>query len=197
MIKSKPNYSKKKKQVQLSFIVTALVVVVSAFAIYFGLLGKAGGSNGGAVIENTMFTFDPSRAPGWWQGATNETSMVVFGEGEAHGCFVSLERREGSMSIGTEMDRIRQEVESGGQHQFIQAGSRDFILDTLSGVKQYSLQLSNTTISEYAEPIKAGQAFGFVPIDEEHYVQVKGICDTYEQLEYIDPALQAFSLNRD
>ena len=148
----------------------------------------------GRSAETSPFSFNTSGAEGWWQGAVDARSIVLFNERDAKGCFVSLVYKEGVVDRDRELSKRKSETESSGQYSFVSAGSKQLSLRTSSGQKPYELHLSSIIVPAGADDVKRGQAFGYVQLID-GYVEAMGVCDTPEQIESIYPALTALSVD--
>ena len=191
MIKEKSNSRRK----YTAIIISVLIIggTVAAANIFFVKRDSGAVAASEEAPQASVFTFDEKAAKGWWQGATDEKSMVVFGENEAKGCFVSLEYKKGVVDVDEELARVKNEVESDGQYTLVPAAVKTLSLQTSSGQEQYKLHQSSIVVPDGAANVKRGQSFGYVQLSG-GYVNLIGLCDTPEQLESVHPALAAFSV---
>jgi hypothetical protein len=143
------------------------------------------------VSKQPLFSFDTKKAPGWWQGATNDTSMAVFDKNQVHECFVSAEYKKGTVNADAEINKINTELtQSGGGYTVTALGSQAIELQTSSEPLQYELLQSSVSTPAGAEKLKGGQEFGFVQLSG-GYIKIMGYCDTPEQLPNTIESLQA------
>jgi hypothetical protein len=132
---------------------------------------------------------------GWWQGATNETSMALFDEDKVMACFTSAEYKQGIVDIAAELKEIEVQIQkSGNGHTMTSLGSQTLAIQTAGGPRQYELHRSTVVTPPGSEKIKAGQEFGYIQFSK-GYIKIMGYCDTPEQLPATIPALQAIKFN--
>ncbi len=190
----------KHKQHQLKInrslvILSVAAIVVAAFIstiIYRNHTTASSASKSDtSVSRQPLFSFDANKAPGWWQGATNRTSMAVFDKDQTHACFVSAEYKKGTVDVDTEINKINADLtQSGNGYTVTPLGSQTLELSINSTPQQYELKQSSVTTPEGAEKVKGGQEFGFVQLSK-GYIKVMGYCDTPEQLPGTLASLQA------
>lgn len=167
--------------------VSILLVVASAFVVYKIMHNRAETAAAkppvGAAVKS-MFSF--TGATGWWQGATNETSMAVF---HKYDCFTSVEYKTGTVDIDAELEKVQNSVASG-DYTVIPGSTQTLMLQTKLGPQKYELHQSSVVIPQGAMPVKAGQEFGYLQLSD-GYIKIMGYCDTPDQLPATIPALQA------
>ncbi|MEO6761761.1 MAG: hypothetical protein ABI220_05345 [Candidatus Saccharimonadales bacterium] len=141
----------------------------------------------GAAVDSQ---FSSTRANGWWQGATNMTSMALF---HKYDCFVSVQHKSGTVDVASELQKSQNEAIGGG-HTVTLVGSQTLSLKTTSGDVQYELQQASVTSPDGTDKLKGGQEFGFVQLSN-GYLKVMGYCDTATQLPSTIPALESIKFD--
>lgn len=190
-IKQKNIYRKK----IIVAVMLAILTVTGTGGTIFALQGSSqttAETRDNKAIES-MFSFsDPQ---GWWQGVTTKTSMVVFDNNSSHACFVMLEYISGSVDADSEINKINAELTKHGENYAITPlDTKKLELHTTAGPVGYELRQSSVTTPPGSSKVKGGQAFGYIQLSD-GYVEIKGYCDTPEQLGSIMPALEAIKFD--
>jgi hypothetical protein len=142
---------------------------------------------GAAVTSQFAFT----GSTGWWQGATNKTSMAVFQD--THSCFVSAEYKTGTIDAAAELQKIQSSL--AGQGYTVTPGSTQTLtLQTAASQQHYELHQSAVTTPTGSSKVEGGQEFGYVQLSV-GYIKIMGYCDTADELPATIPALQAIKFN--
>lgn len=180
-------------------IATIIAIVVAIFAASVVYRDRATASTSSESATNTLshspFSFDAQKAPGWWQGATNETSMAIFDEDEVSKCFVSAEYIKGIVNADVEIQKINTQLtESGNGYIITPLASQTLELQTDAKPLPYELRQSSVSTPQGAEKVKGGQEFGFIQLSN-GYVKIMGYCDNPEQLASTLASLQAIKLD--
>lgn len=139
-----------------------------------------------AGVGAAVSKFSTTGVQGWWQGATNETSMALF---HGHDCFTSVEHKPGTVDVAAELQKQQDLMTSAG-YTVTLGGTQALELQTTAGSKQYELHQLNVTTPAGVQALKAGQEFGYVQLVS-GYVKVMAYCDTSDQLPATIPALQS------
>jgi hypothetical protein len=90
----------------------------------------------GASIPS-QFTF--SGAIGWWQGATNRTSIAVFHGGDTDSCFVSVQHNTGSISADEAKVTGNTNTLTNQGYAVTPFSTKSLTFQTTEGAKQYQL----------------------------------------------------------
>lgn len=134
-------------------------------------------------------------ATGWWQGATNETSMALFDKNETKACFTSAEYIAGTVDISPEVQKTQNLASLKGDGYVVTSiGVKEMNIQTSEGEKTYSLHQSSVVTPAGFDKLKGGQEFGFVELTN-GYIKIMGYCDTPEQLANTLPSLQAIKFS--
>lgn len=183
------------KHLKSKLTVTVLIsvaLIVGALIAFF-LLRPDPSLSAQTTEPQSKFSF--TGAEGWFQGATNETSMAVFNTNDTMSCFVSVEYKVGTVDIQEEVLLLESAASKrGAGYQVVFMDSVDMTLKTSTGPLSYSLNQSQVTTSEGADKLKAGQEFGIINLDS-HHIKVMGYCDEPSELEATLPALRAIQFN--
>lgn len=143
---------------------------------------------GAAVPSYFLF----SGVAGWWQGATNKTSMALFHTPDTDGCFVSVQYYKGTVDAAAELQKLS--VEQAGGGTMTPGVILSMTLQTATGSQQY--QLHQYALSPDAgEQLMDGLEMGYVQLPDA-YVKVEGHCNAPGQLPATIPALQAVKLGK-
>lgn len=140
--------------------------------------------------EDATPDFSFSGMNGWWQGATNKTSMAVFRNDQK--CFISAEYKLGTVDVTTALQQIQAGLAKSG---FVSSPGavQALTLQTSAGPQQYRLH-QFTVSGSGALKVEGGQAYGYLPLDRD-YLFVQASCDTANDLPTTIPALRAISFN--
>jgi hypothetical protein len=142
-----------------------------------------------AKTATSQFSF--SGAPGWRKGPSNKTSMALFHG--PHDCFTSVEHKTGSIDVAAELQKNQDSLTSGG-YTAAPGAIQSVTLQTSTGPEQYTLRQYSVTGAGSAGTVKGGQEYGYVQLPDS-YVEIKGYCDTADQLSATIPALQAIKFD--
>jgi hypothetical protein len=145
----------------------------------------------GAAVPS-QFTF--SGTSGWWQGATNKTSIAIFPN--AMNCFVSVQHITGSLAAKQAKDQASVASLTSQGHTIAQLGAQSMSIKTSAGVKQYQLQqinVSNPSGASTGSQLESGQESAYIPLSSSDFIYVEGDCDTSAELPTTIPVLQAVS----
>jgi len=134
--------------------------------------------------------FSTTGTQGWWQGATNKTSMALF---HGHDCFTSVEYKTGKVDVAAELQKQQDLMTSAG-YPVTLGSTQTLTLQTAIGSEQYDLHQLNVMTPVGTQALKAGQEFGYVQLAN-GYVKVMAYCDTSDQLPATIPALQSIKFN--
>jgi len=130
--------------------------------------------------------FSTSGTPGWWQGATNKTSMALFQN--THDCFVSVQYYGGTVDAASELQKLSaSQAGTGGSST--PSATLPMTLQTSSGQRQYDLHQYSLTSGD-GEALMRGLELGYVQLAG-GYVKVEGHCNTPDQLAATTSALQS------
>jgi hypothetical protein len=172
----------------------ASIVVVSAIALFVFQHKNTDAAPStkpgvGAAVPS-QFTF--VGAIGWWQGATNKTSVAAFHN--AHDCFVSMQHNGGT----TAADEAKVQSANDGLinqgYTVTPLGTQTLTLQTNGGVRQYQLEQSSVTTPPGANKVEGGQEFAYLPVANGH-IYIEGYCDTPAELPATITALHAFKFD--
>lgn len=133
----------------------------------------------------SLFSF--TGAEGWWQGATNETSMALFEKEK--GCFTSVQYKTGIVDIATELEK-EQDIQLSGDYTVTPSGTQTLTMQTSSGLQKYELHQFAVTTPNGALKVKGAQEFGYIQLSD-GYIKIMGYCDTPDELPSTVKALQA------
>lgn len=177
-------------------LIIALAAAFTSVIVYRNHTTASQSSDQGTdASKRSLFSFDAKAAPGWWQGATNETSIAVFGNDEMHGCFVSAEYKKDTIDADVEINRINTELtRANGGYVVTPLESHAVELQTNSEPLPYELRQSSVSNPQGAEKLKGGQEFGFAQLSN-GYIKITGYCDTPEQLSGTLPSLDAIKFD--
>lgn len=168
------------------------VILLAAFSVFILEQGKTDASPKPQTTSTVQSVFSFTGAAGWWQGATNGTSMALFHRNTADSCFVSAEYHTGTVNVANELAQNEKAFESTG-HAITPAGSQQLALRTSTGSVSYQLQqYSLANSAGTPDTVMGGQEFGYAQLLG-GYIKLMGYCNTSNQLTATIPALQAFS----
>ena len=141
-----------------------------------------------AAAVKSQFSF--TSTPGWWQGATNKTSMALFHNAED--CFASVEYETGTVNTAVELQKTQALLTNNG-YTVTPGSTQTLALRTNAGDKQrYQYQLHQYTVTGTgsAGRVEGGQEYGYLQLSN-GYVKIEGNCNNFEELAATIPALQA------
>ena len=144
----------------------------------------------GAAVKSK---FSSTGTAGWWQGASNETSMALFQN--SHACFTSVEYKTGTMDAAAALQKAQTMLTNDG-YTVTPGSVQTMTLQTTSGPQQYELHQSSVTSPSGSNKIEGGQEFGYVQLPG-GYVKVEGYCDSADELPATIPALQTVTFDKD
>lgn len=180
------------------FIVTAVIILVVGNGLFFAFSTDAQLATSGAP-SSTMSTplhadtsrFSFSGAPNWRKGPSNATSMALF---HTNGCFTSLEYKTGVVDPATALEKIRADLVS---MDYTVALNDTATKRLKSGGQELQFQLNQYSVTGLGSGgiAKGGQEFGYLQLTD-GYIEVKGFCDTADQLPTSIEALQAVDYNK-
>lgn len=124
---------------------------------------------------------------GWWQGATNKTSMALFHN--AQDCFTSDQYKKGTVNVALAL-RNQQTTLTNQGYTVKPAAVKTLALQTSTGQQSYQLFQYSVTTPSGASQVEGGQEFGYVPLTN-GYVYIEAYCDTPSELSATIPALDA------
>ena len=137
----------------------------------------------GAAVPS-VFSF--AGTSGWWQGATNKTSMALFHNSD--GCFTSVQYSTGTVDATAELQKFS--VSQAGYGGSSTPGAvLPVALQTNTGSQQYQLH-QYTLTGASGEKLMTGLELGYLQLTG-GYVKVEGHCDTPDQLPATIPALRS------
>lgn len=188
----------KQKNIQNKKFIIALISMVVAFAgvggVTFALYNNSQNETEAQTKGSGKPLFSFQGAPGWWRGATNETSMAVFDDNNAQDCFISAEYATGTVDAATEMSKISDNLTNEG-YVVIPASTQTLDLQTSSKQPlRYELQQSSVVTPPGSEKLKGGQEFGYIQL-KDGYIKIMGYCDEPDQLPNTIPALKAIKFD--
>lgn len=140
----------------------------------------------GAAVPS-QFSF--SGVMGWWQGATNQTSMALFHNGDS--CFTSVQHYSGTVNANAELQKLQATQSGGGTST--PGAIVPVTLQTKSGTQQYELHQYNLAPPDNT-PLLRGLELGYLQLPGS-YIKIEGHCDTTDELPATIPALQAIKFN--
>ena len=142
----------------------------------------------GAMVPSD-FSF--SGLSGWWQGATNRTSMALFHKSD-DGCFTSVEYKTGTVDVAAALQKGS--ASPDGSAGTTPGAVLTVALQTAAGPQQY--QLHQYTLSSVGgEQLMGGLELGYVQLAG-GYVKIQGHCNTAAELPATIPALQAIKYGK-
>lgn len=168
----------------LLFLVIAAVSAVVITKYNHTDAAPSSKSGVGAAVPS-QFSF--MGTAGWWQGATNKTSMALFHN--PHDCFTSIEHKMGIVDAAAELQKTQASLTNDG-YMVTPGGVQTLTIQTKTGPQQYELHQSSVATSAGAQPLEGGQEFGYLQLSN-GYLKVMGYCDTADELPATLPALQA------
>lgn len=142
----------------------------------------------GAAVPS-KFSF--AGVDGWWQGATNHTSMAVFHRTD--GCFVSGEYKSGTVNAVAEIQKSNATLSSQG-YTILPIATKTLMIQTSDGPQKYDLEQFSVASPSGGSKVMGGQEFGYLQLSD-GYLYIMGYCDTPEQLPATIPALNAMTFN--
>jgi hypothetical protein len=186
-MKQKHNhFSLKRYTVGTLAILIVAVAACSAVVIEHNPTEAAPSVKSAAAAVKSRFSF--TGTSGWWQGATNKTSMALFHNAED--CFTSVEYKKGTVDAPAELQKT-QTLLTGEGYMVTPGSIQTLALQTSAGSKQqYQLHQYTVTGTGGAGRVEGGQEYGYLQLPN-GYVKIEGNCDISEELAATIPALQA------
>lgn len=184
----------RQKLSKLAMIVAAIVVLATGtVSTYFALHMTAQASAGPKKDAVTKHYFSFNGTTGWWQGATNETSMALFDSDKQHACFTSVEYKPGTVNAAADLQVMQASLAKDGYTVTLGA-TQSLTMQTNTGSQRYELHQSSVTPPPGGAPVKGGQELGYVQLSN-GYIKVMGYCDAPEQLPGTLPVLRAIKFD--
>jgi hypothetical protein len=183
---------KENKHIKLSWraavtIVLLIAATFSGVALLWRSHTEAAPSVKPAIGAAVPSEFSFSGVIGWWQGATNKTSMALFHNAED--CFVSVEHKSGTVDIPTELQKEKTVLATGGYIVTL-ASIQKLTLTTNTDSQPYNLYQYSVTTPPGANKVEGGEELGYLQLSN-GYIKAMGYCDTVNELPPTIPALQA------
>lgn len=173
------------------FSVAAFTILIVIAGLYFVFNTKPDTSSPATSTVNTPSQSDTSRfsfsgAPNWRKGPSNSTSIALF---HSNGCFTSLEYKTGVANPATALEKIRADLVS---MDYTVSPGATATTSLKSDGRDLQFQLNQYSVSGMGSggEAKGGQEFGYLQLTD-GYIEVKGFCDTADQLPTSIEALQA------
>lgn len=167
-------------------ILIIAVVTCSAVALEHNTTEAAPSVRPATVALKSQFSF--TGTSGWWQGATNNTSMALFHNAED--CFTSVEYKAGTVDVAAELQKTQTLLTSEG-YTVTPGNIQTLSLQMGAGGKpQYQLHQYAVTGARSAGRVEGGQEYGYLQLPN-GYVKIEGNCDNSQELAATVPALQA------
>jgi hypothetical protein len=187
----KRNRIKSKRSLVISIVAVAVLAVATTVAMTSRNKTDAAASVKPAVGAAVTSQFAFTGSTGWWQGATNKTSMAVFQD--THSCFVSAEHKTGTVDAVAKLQKIQSSLASQG-YMVTPGNIQTLILQTAAGQQRYELHQSTVTTPKGSNKVEGGQEFGYVQLSD-GYIKIMGYCDTADELPATIPVLRAIKFN--
>ncbi len=168
------------------------VLILVLLASVASVIWQKVSAQAAADANRPMFSF--TGATGWWQGATDKTSMSLFNYNKTSNsgggqCYVSVDYKSGSINIDNELERTYNKLTSS-KYTVTQIGTKQATIQSTSGNRQYVMHQSSVTSPADASQLMGGQEYGFVQLSG-GYLYIVGLCNTPDQLPQTYPALTA------
>lgn len=187
---------KLKQFVQTRYTIVSLASLVVVFAIaVFAFQHKntdAAPSTKPSVGAAVPSQFAFAGAIGWWQGATNKTSVAVFHN--TQDCFVSVQHNTGTIEAEQAKVQSASNTLINQGYSVTPINKLTLAFRTNEGVKQYQLDQSSVASQPGASKVEGGQEFAYLPLANGH-IYIEGYCDTPAELSATIPVLQAFNFD--
>ena len=153
-----------------------------------------------------VFSFHTNAAPGWYKSpldTTSEegrTSILLFdrdpslpvSDSSLQSCHATAFVSAGSVDVEAKQKSMT--AAGNANRQTTLRDTKTLVLFTVDNEREYKLYEYEVIVPEGADPIKAGNAFGYIQLDSS-YIELQVVCDTFDQLESALPALQAIRLD--
>lgn len=172
-------------------ILIVVVAACSAVGIEHNITEAAPSVKPAAVTVKPLFSF--AGASGWWQGATNQTSMALFHSAED--CFTSVEYKSGTVDASTELQKTKTLLTSMGYAVTLDNTQSLALHVSADSKQQYQLHQYAVTGAGSAGKVEGGQEYGYLQLSS-GYVKIEGNCDNPTELTSTIPALQAVKLGK-
>jgi len=170
-----------------------VIVVVAASAVVLLQYNRTDAApavkpaTGASVPSQFSFT----NTTGWFQGATNATSMAVFQT--THDCFTSVEHDQGTVNVAASLQQ-EQTILTNGGYTVTPGNSQTLSLQTSTGPQQYELHQYSVATPAGASMVEGGEEFGYLQLSS-GYLKIEGYCNTSSELAATIPALQAIKFD--
>ena len=173
-------------------LIIGVLVLVMSVVVYLFVISRQGTTTQVAPPEPSQQSsesdFSFAGADGWRKGPSNRTSLALFHD---NACFVSVELIDGVVDVPKELEDMRAADASLGLERT--SGSTEFIvLRADDAYVNYQLRTYSVSGVVGGQKVKGGQALGYVQLAN-RYVEVKGNCDTANDLTVLPNALKAIS----
>ena len=166
-----------------------LVIAIAALSVFIVMRGStdAAPKPTAALPASIPSDFSFSGMAGWWQGATNKTSMAVFQD--SHNCFVSVQYNTGIVDTASVLQESETSLTSVGYT--VTPGTVQAVsLQTNAGQQSYQLHQYAVSGDGGEGQLEGGQEFGYLQFSG-GYLKIEGYCNTSDQLSATVSALQA------
>lgn len=139
--------------------------------------------------EQSVFSFDAAKAPGWRQGPSNKTSMALFSNDQS--CFVSIEQKSGAVDAVAESEKTQTNLSHDG-YAVSRVDSAHPVITVNSNAVSFELTQYSVSGSGNAGQLYGGQGLGYLTVGDE-YLKAQVNCNNTDQLKSAVVALSAFS----
>jgi len=187
-------YQLKSNRIVIALLIVFAILMITSVAIFVTRdhteASSQPKSNTNKAVQSP-FSFDASKAAGWYQGPANASSMAIFSNDQS--CWVSLERKTGTVDEAAELQKSLATL-TGSGYTVEQKDTLQFTLAATSGSKPYRLYQHDVSGQGSAGQLYGGQQLGYVQFSDGS-VFIQGYCNTFAQLPAITPVLQAVKFN--
>lgn len=108
-------------------------------------------------------------------------------------CLITIFHRKGAINVATKVKQNEASFVKDG-YSIKQVDTKTLTLKTATGPRQYELHQYHVTGDGIGWKMNPGQEFGYIPLSK-GYLDVRGYCDSVEQLQATIPALRAIKFN--
>jgi hypothetical protein len=176
------------------YTVSTLILLVALIATAGVLMAKHNSTDAPPVVKpsaaaiKSKFSFAGST--GWWQGATNNTSMALFRD---HECFASIQYKPDTIDASSALKKTQADLVAGG---YMSTPGTTVVasLKFEEGQQQYQLHQYTVTGTGNGGQLYGGQEFGYLPLASGH-IEVQAYCNTPDELPMTVSALQAIKFD--
>lgn len=197
--------SKNKKPVLIGIGVVFVAAIIAGLAFFF--INKNPKADADTADKSSAFSLDASKTTGWWaadnnwpsaepksQDATIVQMTVAQGTKEQPGtCFVMYFYKPGTVDAEAEANRYK-EGASTDTVTVQEKESKQFTMQTSDGAKEFKLH-QYQLVGSGAGQLASGVQLGYVPLSD-GYVEIRGHCESYEQLSGASTVFEAVSLKQ-